>query len=461
MFNLDPLMLSRIQFAFTVSFHIIFPAFTIGLSSFLAILEWRWLKTKDAKYLALYKFWVKIFAVAFGMGVVSGVVLSYEIGTNWSIFSYKIANVLGPLFGFEVLTAFFLEASFLGIMLFGFKKVGPRMHFAATCIVAIGTLISAFWIIAANSWLHTPDGFIQHEDGRLFATDWMKVIFNPSMPYRYLHMVTAAYLTTSFVIGGVGAFYLWKKIHIPYAKTMLKIALTMAAIVAPLQIIFGDIHGLNTLKHQPIKVSAMEGIWDTEKGAALRLFAIPDEKNETNKYEIKIPYLTSLILTHSFDGEVKGLKEWDKKERPPITIIFYAFRIMVGIGFMMMLIGAVSVIMYFRGKLFENKIMLAWWMLMMPSGFIALLSGWFVTEIGRQPYTVYGVLRTVNSVSPAITGPQVAMSLAMFIVMYAFVFGSGSYYIIKLIRKGIDNKEEKYYSHGLNATVIKSIHSNV
>ena len=457
MIELDPLLLARIQFAFTISFHIIFPAFTIGLASFLAVVEWRWLRTNDERFRDIYKFWVKIFAVAFGMGVVSGVVMSYQFGTNWSVFSDNTANVLGPLLAFEVLTAFFLEASFLGIMLFGWGRVSERMHFASTCIVAGGTLISAFWILAANSWMQTPQGYEFGIDGRLYATNWLEVIFNPSFPYRMAHMVTAAYLTTAFVIGGTAAYYLWNKRHIPQARIMLGMATLMAALVAPLQIYIGDLHGLNTLKHQPAKVAAMEGIWETEKGAALRLVGWPDQELEQTKYTIEIPKLASLILTHQFDGEVKGLKAWPKEDRPPVAWIFWSFRVMVGMGTLMALIGIVSAIQYFRGKLFETRWLQGWWMLMMPSGFIAILAGWFVTEIGRQPYVAYGILRTSESVSPAILGPQVAWSLLAFVVVYLLVFSAGSYYILLLIGKGIPvaNEKEQYYKHSREASVIE------
>ena len=380
--ELDAILLARIQFAFTVSFHIIFPALSIGLASYLAVLEWRWLVTKDNKFKELYKFWIKIFAVTFGMGVVSGVVMSYQFGTNWSVFSDKISNVIGPLLGYEVLTAFFLEASFLGIMLFGWGRVSEKMHFAATAIVAIGTIISAFWILSANSWMQTPTGFRIGEDGRLFPLNWIDVIFNPSFPYRFMHMLTAAYLSTAFVVGGIGAYYLLKNKFVPHAKIMLSMATLMAVLVGPLQILLGDLHGLNTLKHQPAKIAAMEGIWETERGAALRLFAIIDEKEQKNNFEVAIPNLASLILTHSLDGEIKGLKEWDKSEIPPVKPVFWSFRIMVGIGILMALIGIISTIQYFRGKLFVSKFLKIMWVMMIPSGFIATLSGWFVTEIG-------------------------------------------------------------------------------
>lgn len=453
----DPILLARIQFAFTISFHIIFPAFTIGLASFLAILEWRWLATQNKDYHDTYRFLVKIFAVTFGMGVVSGVVMSYEFGTNWSVFSDKVSNVIGPLLGFEVLTAFFLEASFLGIMLFGWNKVSPRMHFASTCIVAIGTLISAFWILAANSWMQTPQGFYIGDAGRLFPTDWLQIIFNPSFPYRLAHMVTAAYLTTAFVVGGIGAFYLWNKRHIPQAKIMLGMATLMTALASPLQLFIGDMHGLNTLQHQPAKVAAMEGIWETERGAGLRLFALPDAENETNRYEIKIPHLTSLILTHEYNGEVQGLKSFKKENRPPAALVFWSFRVMVGTGMLMILLSFLSAVQYCRKKLFTSRLLQAGWMLMMPSGFIAVLAGWFVNEVGRQPYTVYGVIRTSESVSPAIINSQVGWSLLAFVMMYILVFGAGTYYILKLIRKGIPTikDDEQYYKHSTEASVVE------
>ena len=458
MVELDPVLLARMQFAFTISFHIIFPAFTIGLASWLAVVEWRFLRTEENIYQEIYRMWIKIFAVCFGMGVVSGIVMSYQFGTNWSVFSDRVGNVLGPLLGYEVLTAFFLEASFLGIMLFGWGRVSKKMHFASTCIVAIGTLISAFWILSANSWMQTPQGFEIGEDGLLYPTSWIEVIFNPSFPYRLLHMITAAYLTTAFVIGGVGAYYLWKKVHIHHAKIMFSMAMLMAVFVAPIQLLIGDAHGLNTLEHQPAKIAAMEGIWETRSGVDLRLFAIPDQENQTNHYEIKIPKLASFILTHDFNGKIKGLKEWEQEDQPPVAIIFWAFRTMVGIGLAMILTGFIAAILYFRKKLYDTKWFQFWCMAMMPSGFIATLAGWFVTELGRQPYTVYGVLRTVESISPVIA-EQVAITLLTFIIVYITLFGAASYYILKLIGKGpkIADYKYEYYSHSMEATVAKSL----
>jgi len=449
LFDLDPVMLARIQFAFTVSFHIIFPAFTIGLASWLAVVEWRWLKTGNKVYQEVYRMWVKIFAVCFGMGVVSGVVLSYQFGTNWSVFSDKVGNVIGPLLGYEVLTAFFLEASFLGIMLFGWNRVSPKMHFASTIIVAFGTLLSAFWILAANSWMQTPQGYRIGEDGLLYPTDWLQIIFNPSFPYRFVHMILAAYLTTAFVVGGIGAYYLWRRRHVKHARVMFGMAMLMAIFVAPLQPIAGDLHGLNTLEHQPAKVAAMEGLWETQRGAPLKLFGWPDEAEEKTKYAIEIPKLSSLILTHDLDGEVKGLKEWHPDERPPVAIVFWSFRIMVGIGVLMVLTGVFAAVLYFRKKLFETRWFQWWCMALTPTGFIAVLAGWFVTEVGRQPYVAYGIMKTADAVSPVI-GPHVALSLLAFIISYTFIFGAGSYYILRLIAKGPGTPEEEVYgTHGI------------
>jgi cytochrome d ubiquinol oxidase subunit I len=445
--NLDPILLARIQFAFTVAFHIIFPAFTIGLASWLAVLEWRWLKTGNIIYAEIYRMWVKIFAVTFGMGVVSGVVLSFQFGTNWSVFADMGGNVLGPLLGYEVMTAFFLEASFLGIMLFGWNRVSPKMHFAATVIVASGTLLSAFWILSANSWMHTPSGFTTGADGLLYPTDWLAVIFNPSFPYRMAHMVVAAYLTTAFFVSGIGAYYLWRQKHVRHARVMFGMAMIMAIFVAPAQLLVGDLHGLNTLEHQPAKVSAMEGIWETERGAALKLFGLPDQQNEVTRYSIEIPKLTSLILTHDLDGEVKGLKEWPAEERPPVAWVFWSFRVMVGLGLLMIATGLIALVLYLRKKLFETRWFQYWCMALTPAGFIAVLAGWFVTEIGRQPYMVYGVLRTAESASPVNATP-IAMSLGAFVLTYLFVFGAGSYYIMHLVGKGPEALEDTYGAHG-------------
>jgi len=446
--NLDPILLARIQFAFTISFHIIFPAFTIGLASWLAVLEWRWLKTGNAVYAEIYRMWVKIFAVAFGMGVVSGIVMSFQFGTNWSVFSDKAGNILGPLLGYEVLTAFFLEASFLGVMLFGWNRVSPRMHFASTVIVAFGTLLSAFWILSANSWMQTPQGFRWGDNGLLYPTDWLAIIFNPSFPFRFAHMIVAAYLTTAFVVGGIGAFYLWRRRHVKHARIMLGMAMIMAIFVAPTQLLLGDMHGLNTLKHQPAKVAAMEGLWETQQGAPLVLFGWPDQEAQETRYAIEIPKLSSLILTHELDGEVKGLKEWSREDQPPVVWVFWSFRIMVGIGMLMILTGAIALVLHLRKRLFDTPWFQYWCMALTPSGFIAVLAGWFVTEIGRQPYIIYGVMRTAEAVSP-VGGKPIALSLAAFVITYGIVFGAGVYYIGRLIAKGPGDQEEAYGAHGV------------
>ncbi len=454
MLDFDPVLLARIQFAFTISFHIVFPAFTIGLASWLAIVEWRWLKTGNIIYKEIYKFWIKIFAVCFGIGVVSGVVMSYQFGTNWSVFSDRVGNVIGPLLGYEVLTAFFLEASFLGVMLFGWSRVSDRMHFFSTVAVAVGTLISSFWILAANSWMQTPQGFEIDANGILQPTNWIEIIFNPSFPYRLVHMVLAAYLATAFTVGGVSAWYLWNKRFIPHARIMFGMAMIMAIFVSPLQLVAGDLHGLNTLKHQPAKVAAMEGLYESGTSIPLLLFGWPDEAAETMRYTLGLPGVASYILTHDWGGEIKGLKEWPPEERPPVAIVFWSFRVMVAIGMAMILTGIMAVILHFRKRLFDSRPFQLWCMALTPTGFIALLAGWFVTEVGRQPYTVYGVIRTSESVSPVI-GAHVALSLAAFIVVYTVLFGTATYYILKLIGKGIDTQAEGFEEHSQIATPFK------
>ena len=451
--NLDPTMLARIQFAFTISFHILFPAFTIGLASWLAVLEWRWLKTGDAVYADVYRMWVKIFAVTFGMGVVSGVVMPFQFGTNWSRFVDAGGNILGPLLGYEVLTAFFLEASFLGIMLFGWNRVSPKMHFASTIIVAVGTLISAFWILSVNSWMQTPQGFRVGPDGLLFPTSWLEIIFNPSFPYRFVHMITAAYLTTAFTVAGIGAYYLWRQRHVQHARVMLGMAMIMAIFVAPMQLLFGDMHGLNTLKHQPAKIAAMEGHWETRRGAPQVLVAWPDQEAATNKYAIEIPYMSSLILTHSLDGEVKGLEEWPRDEWPPVAVVFWTFRIMAGIGMLMIATGLIALILHFKKRLFDTRWFQLWCMALTPTGFIAVLAGWHVTEVGRQPWIVQGLMRTSDATSP-VAGTSLAISLTAFIMIYIFVFGAGSYYILKLIGKGPEGEPAAYGDHGVDKPPI-------
>ena len=434
MTDVSALLLSRIQFGFVISFHIIFPAFTIGLASWLAFLAGVYLKTRNTLWRELYLFWLRIFAVSFALGVVSGIVMSFQFGTNWAELSTRAGNVLGPLLAYEVLTAFFLEATFLGVMLFGWRRISPGMHFFATCMVALGTLVSTFWIISANSWMQTPAG---HEiiDGVYHARSWWEVIFNPSFPVRLAHMVLAAYITTCFVIGGVSAAYLLRNRHREGAELMLKLAIAFAAIAVPLQITIGDLHGLAVHKHQPVKLAAIEAIWETERGAPLLLFAWPDEEQEKNHYEVGVPKLGSLIITHDLDGEVAGLKEVPRDERPPVAPVFFAFRVMVGVGVLMLLVVIASAIQWRRGTLTQSRGLLRAWRLMTPAGFVAVLAGWYTTEIGRQPYVIYGLMRTEEALS-AIDAGSVATSLAVFATVYLFVFVAGTYYLFKLLRKG-------------------------
>jgi cytochrome d ubiquinol oxidase subunit I len=430
----DPFLLARLQFAFTITFHIIFPTFTIGLSAYLATLGALWLRTGDEHYHLLMKFWSKIFAVSFAMGVVSGLVMSYEFGTNWSRFSVVVGNVIGPLIGYEVLTAFFLEATFLGVLLFGFNKVPPWLYVMSAAIVAIGTSMSAFWILSANSWMQTPAGF-EMRNGVAFPTDWLAVIFNPSFPYRFAHMLNAAYVTTAFVVLAVGARYILAGKHIEHARTMMRMAIGLLVIIAPLQLILGDQHGLNTLKYQPIKVAAMEAHWDGSKPADFHIFAWPDEKAGVNHYEISIPKAGSLILTHRMNGLFPGLNSVPESDRPPVKNVFFAFRIMIGIGFFMIAAALLGAFLWWRGTLFETRWYLSvmaqcWWL-----GFVAVIAGWVVTESGRQPWIVEGVLRTADATSP-VPGTSVATTLVLFVLAYGTVFSFGIYYINRLIAQG-------------------------
>lgn len=434
MLDVSPVLLSRIQFGFVMSFHIIFPAFTIGLASWLAFLAGMYLKTKRTLWRELYLFWLKIFAISFGLGVVSGIVMSFQFGTNWAELSVRAGNILGPLLAYEVLTAFFLEATFLGVMLFGWRRVSPKLHFFATCMVALGTLVSTFWIISANSWMHTPAGY-EIRDGVFHAANWLEVIFNPSFPYRLAHMTLAAFLTTCFVIGGVSATYLLRNRHREAGELMLKLAIGFAAITVPLQILVGDLHGLEVREYQPMKLAAIEGHWETQRGAPLVLFAVPDAQAETNRMELSVPKLGSLILTHDLNGEIRGLKEVPASERPPVAPVFYAFRVMVAIGTAMLLLVIVSAVLWRRGRLTQSKALLRAWMLMTPAGFIAVLAGWYTTEIGRQPYVIYGLMRTSEAAS-AVSAGSVLTSLIAFGTVYLFVFVSGTWYLLKLLRKG-------------------------
>jgi cytochrome bd ubiquinol oxidase subunit I len=427
--------LARIQFAFTVSFHIIFPALSIGLASFIAVLEGAWLKTGKPVYKELCLFWSKVFAVAFGMGVVSGVVMAYEFGTNWGGFSSFAGPVTGPLLTYEVMTAFFLEAGFLGIMLFGWNKVGPKAHFGATLMVAIGTLISTFWILASNSWMQTPQGF-RIEGDHVVPVDWFKIIFNPSFPYRLAHMAIAAFIVAALVVAATGAWHLLKGRRDPAIRKTFSMALWLLLALTPIQALVGDAHGLNTREYQPAKIAAIEGLWDTEKGGtALNLFGIPDMDAETTKYAIKVPHLGSVILTHSWDGEIRGLKSFPKEDRPNSTLIFFTFRIMAGLGVLMIVMSIAGWWLHRRRTLFEARWFHRFVLWMGPSGFVTLLAGWITTEAGRQPWVVYGVMRTADAVSP-VTAQQVGVSLLAFVIVYSIVFGTGIYYLLKLLRHG-------------------------
>jgi cytochrome d ubiquinol oxidase subunit I len=428
--------LARIQFAFTVSFHFLFPAFTIGLASYLAVLEGLWLATAKGVYANLYRYWLKIFAIVFAMGVVSGIVMSYQFGTNWSVFSDKAGPVIGPLMAYEVLTAFFLEAGFLGVMLFGINKVGRKLHFFATCAVAVGTFISAFWILSANSWMHTPVGYEIGANGQyLPGPSWLAIIFNPSFPYRLVHTVIAAYLTTAFAVGGVGAWHLLKDRTNAGARKMFSMAMWMAALVAPVQIVAGDLHGLNTLGHQPVKIMAMEGHYDSHPdGAPLILFGIPNSAEKRIDHAVEIPKASSLILKHDPDAPLAGLDTVPDDREPPVAIVFWSFRIMVALGFAMLGLGLWSLVARLRGRLHDSPMLHRAALLMAPSGFVAVLAGWVTTEVGRQPWTIHGLLRTSQSVAP-LDAPAVASSLLAFVVVYFTVFGAGIWYLLRLMHK--------------------------
>lgn len=436
MFGLDAFHLARIQFAFTVSFHIIFPAITIGLASFLALLEGLWLKTKEPSYLSLYQFWIKNFAVNFGMGVVSGLVMAYQFGTNWSGFSQFAGSITGPMLTYEVLTAFFLEAGFLGIMLFGWNKVGRKLHFFATCMVALGTLISTFWILSSNSWMQTPQGYAI-ENGVVVPVDWLQVVFNPSFPYRLLHMSIGAFLASALFIASCAAWLLLKGQNTAPVRKMFSMALWLVLIIAPIQAFVGDAHGLNTLEHQPAKIAAIEGHWDnaTKEATPLILFGIPDMAEEKTKYAIEIPYLGSLILTHSLDKQIPALKSFAPEDRPNSSIIFWSFRVMAGLGMLMICLGLLSVILRKKKRLYHSPLFLRFALLMGPTGLIAILAGWFTTEIGRQPWVVYGLQRTKDAVS-AHGDIQMSLSLLAFILVYFSVFGIGYFYMVHLMKKG-------------------------
>ncbi len=434
--QIDALMLARVQFAFTVSFHFFFPAFSIGLASYLAVLEGLWLKTGKQIYLDLFEYWLKIFAIVFAMGVVSGIVMSYQFGTNWSVFSDLAGPVIGPLMAYEVLTAFFLEAGFLGVMLFGMNKVGKGLHFTATLMVALGTFVSAFWILSVNSWMQTPVGYEIAANGQYVpGPSWWAIIFNPSFPYRLVHTLLAAYLTTAFVVGGVGAWHLLKDNSNAHARKMFSMAMWMAVLVTPVQIFAGDLHGLNTLEHQPAKVMAMEGHYQSHPdGAPLVLIGIPDSEEKRVKYAVEIPKLSSLILKHDLDAPLAGLDTIADEDEPPVGLVFWSFRVMVGIGNAMLLVGLWSLWGRWRKTIYQSKWLHRAAVLMAPSGFVAVLAGWIVTEVGRQPWVIYGLMRSSEAASP-LDRPALAASLLAFILVYFAVFGVGIWYVMRLMGK--------------------------
>jgi cytochrome d ubiquinol oxidase subunit I len=432
---MDPVFLSRVQFAFVIAFHILLPAFTVGLSGFIVVLEALHVWKRDTLYLRLSVFWTRIFAVSFGMGVVSGIVMPFQLGTNWSRYADATANVLGPLFAYEAMVAFFLEAGFLGILLFGRKLVPPWAHLFAAIMVGAGTLFSSFWILAANSWMQTPAGHTV-VDGRFMPADWLAIIFNASFPYRIAHTVTGFFVTTGFVVVGVAAWHLKRGQHIVESRRTLGMTFALFAISVPLQVVLGDLHGVNSVEHQPVKVAAMEGLWETQARAPAVLFAVPDEARERNEYEIAIPALASLYLKHDFDATVQGLKSVTPDDRPPVIPVFYAFRIMVGLGLLMLAVVIWAGFLHWRGRLFDTPVFLNVCIAMIPAGFIAVVAGWTVTEVGRQPWVVYGLMRTRDAVSPSLTGANVALSLALYAIVYLMVFGAGIYYMARVARAG-------------------------
>lgn len=432
---MDAVELARLQFAFTIGFHILWPTLTIGLACFIALLSGLWWRTGKTIYRDLMRFWLRIFALAFGMGVITGVVLSYEIGTNWAGFSRSVANVLGPLFMYEALTAFFLEAGFIGIVLFGEGRVSKVLHFFSCCMVAVGTLISATWIIAANSWMQTPQGAVVDAQGIYHAVDWWQVVFNPSFPYRVLHMVCASFITGSFVVAGVSAFHLWRGQHLAASRAAFSMAMWMALVLTPTQIVLGDLHGRNTLQHQPTKVAAMEGLWDTTRGAPMTVIAWPDMEAEKNLFAVDVPHLASVYLTHSWDGEVQGLKAVPADERPNVPVVFFAFRIMVGIGVVLLATAIAGAVLRWRGKLYDTGWFLLLAMATSPLGFIAVLAGWTTTEAGRQPWIIYGHLLTADAVAP-VSAHAVTLTLVIFFVVYNVLLATFLWFAARIAIRG-------------------------
>jgi len=438
----DPTLLSRLQFAWVIAWHILLPAFTVGLSSFIAVQEGLWLATGREVYERISTFWIKIFAIVFVMGVVTGIVMPFQFGTNWSRYADATANVLSPLFAYEGLTAFFLEAGFLGVLLFGRKRVSPRAYFVSAVMVALGTLFSSFWILAANSWMQTPAGY-EIVNAQFFPKDWVAVIFNPSFPYRLAHVVIGFFATTGFVVLGVGAYLVRREPSALEGRTMLSMTLWLLTVLVPLQMVIGDLHGLNTREYQPAKLAAIEARWDTGRRVPLTLFAIPSEKSERNNFAIEVPLLGSLILTHHLDGEVKGLKDFPADQRPPVAIPFFAFRIMVGCAGIMLGIVLVGGWLRWRGRLYSTSLFLRLVQLVAPIGFVAVVAGWCVTEVGRQPWTVYGLLRTAQSVSPSLTSFDVAISLAGYMLVYLLIYPWGLSLMLRIVREGPEHSDER------------------
>jgi cytochrome d ubiquinol oxidase subunit I len=434
--ELTPLFLSRIQFAFLIAFHFLLPAFTIGLASYIAVLEGAYLATGRAAYLRISFFWIKVFALSFGMGVVSGIVMPFQFGTNWSRYSEATAAIVAPLMGYEALTAFFLEAAFLGVLLFGRRLVPQWAHFASAVIVALGTLFSAFWILAANSWMQTPAGFVL-ADGQFIPRDWTDVIFNPSFPYRLAHTVIAVYLTTAFTVVGVAAWYLRHGRHIEEARIMIAMGVLLSALLVPLQALLGDLHGLNTLREQPAKLAAIEGIWESGTHQPAVLFALPDAVEERNRYEIAIPGLASLYLTHDWDGHVEGLKAVPREDRPPVTTVFFGFRVMIAMWCIMLGMIVWAGVLALRRGLYTSPAFLRACTWAIPAGYVAVTAGWITTEAGRQPWVVYGYMRTADGVTPSLTAIDVLISLAVYAIVYACTFGAGIYYLFQLVRQGL------------------------
>jgi cytochrome bd ubiquinol oxidase subunit I len=437
----DPVLLSRLQFFWVISFHILLPAFTVGLACYIAVLETLYLKTGDHTYFRVSVFWTRIFAVSFGLGVVSGIVMPFQFGTNWSRFSDAAANVIGPLMAYEGLTAFFLEASFLGVLLFGRKLVPPWAHCFAAAMVAVGTLFSSFWILALNSWMQTPAGY-EIIEGRFHAADWVAVIFNPSFPFRIAHTVTAFLVTTGFVVVGVAAYYLRRARAIAEARKMLSMTLWLLTFLVPLQIGIGDLHGLNTFHHQPAKLAAMEGHWETQSGAPFIIIGWPDQEADVTRWAIEVPYLGSLILTHKLEGTVRGLKEWPREDRPPAAIVFWSFRVMVGIAMLMMLVVVLANWLRWNSRLYDTGWFLRVCEVCLPLGFVAVIAGWITTEAGRQPWVIYGLMRTKDAVTPSLGGSDVLVSLIIYMLVYLVVYPVTLYYMISLVRAGPEIEEE-------------------